>query len=58
MEHISEGYRAFTGHVFNAAEALAYNAAVDRAKRSPSEANLNGAHNLFRSIVTLGKAEG
>lgn len=56
MQRIQEGYRAFTGYVFTAAQAAAYNAAVDRAERSPSEANLNGAHNLFYSIATTGKA--
>lgn len=51
MERIQAGYRAFTGYVFTAEQAAAYNAAVDRAERCPNEANLNGAHNLFNSIA-------
>jgi hypothetical protein len=56
MEKIAAGYRAFTGYVFTAAQAAAYNAACDRAERSPNEANINGAHNLFNSIAMTGKA--
>ena len=48
---IEAGYRAYTGHVFTAVQAAAYNAATARAERSPSEANLNGAHNLFDAIA-------
>ena len=51
MERIHAGYRAFTGHVFTQTQADAYNAAVERAERSPSEENRNGAHNLFNSIA-------
>lgn len=56
METIAAGYRAFTGYVFTAEQAAAYNAAVERAQRSPSEENRNGAHNLFNSIAMTGKA--
>lgn len=56
MQRIQEGYRAFTGYVFTAEQASAYNAAVERAERSPSEASRNGAHNLFYSIAMTGKA--
>lgn len=56
MQRIQAGYRAFTGYIFTAAQAAAYNAAVDRAERSPSEENRNGAHNLFNSIAITGKA--
>ncbi|KAB2699347.1 DUF2478 domain-containing protein [Ochrobactrum sp. Kaboul] len=52
---IAAGYRAFTGHVFTATQAAAYNAALDRFERSPNEANQNGAHNLFYSIALTGK---
>ena len=51
MTRIQEGYRAFTGHVFTAIQAAAYNAAVERAERCPNDANKNGAHNLFNSIA-------
>jgi hypothetical protein len=51
MERIQEGYRAYTGYVFTAEQAAAYNAAVERAERCPNEANRNGAHNLFNSIA-------
>jgi hypothetical protein len=53
-DHIEAGYKAFTGYVFTAEQAAAYNAAVDKARRNPSEANLNGAHNLFYSIALTG----
>lgn len=56
MEKIVAGYRAFTGHIFTQSEANAYNAACDRVLRHPTEENRNGAHNLFRSIVELGRA--
>lgn len=56
MQKIEAGYRAFTGYVFTAEQAAAYNAAVERAERSPSESNRNGAHNLFYSIAMTGKA--
>jgi hypothetical protein len=55
MERIAAGYRAFTGYIFTQAQADAYNAACDRAERSPSEANRNGAHNLFYSIAMTPK---
>jgi hypothetical protein len=55
MTPVSEGYRAFTGYVFTAEQAAAYNAAVERAARCPNEANRNGAHNLFRSIALTGR---
>lgn len=55
MERIQEGYRAFTGYVFTAAQAAAYNAACARAERCPNEANRNGAHNLFNSIAMTPK---
>lgn len=48
---IAAGYRAYTGHVFTAEQAAAYNAAVARAERCPNEANRNAAHNLFDSIA-------
>lgn len=51
MERIAAGYRAYTGYVFTEAQARAYNAAVERYERNPTEANANGAHNLFRSIA-------
>jgi len=56
MTPIQAGYRAFTGHIFTAVQAAAYNAAVERAERSPSEANRNGAHNLFNSIAMTPRA--
>lgn len=52
---IQSGYRAFTGYVFTQTQADSYNAACDRAERCPSEANRNGAHNLFYSIAMTGK---
>lgn len=52
---IAAGYRAFTGYVFTAEQAAAYNAALDRFERCPNEANQNGAHNLFYSIALTGK---
>lgn len=58
MQRIQAGYRAFTGHVFTQAQADAYNAAVERAERSPSEENRNGAHNLFNSIAMTPSAVG
>jgi len=50
-EPVAAGYRAFNGYIFSEAQARAYNAAVARAKANPSEANLNGAHSLFSSII-------
>lgn len=57
MTPISAGYRAYTGHIFTAGQAAAYNAAVARAERCPNEANRNGAHNLFNSIAMTVKRE-
>jgi len=54
MEKITAGYRAYTGHIFTAVQAESYNAAADKTARNPSEANLNGAHNLFRTIAETG----
>jgi hypothetical protein len=51
METIAEGYRCYTGHCFTRVQAEAYNAACEKAARSPTEANLNGSHNLFRTIA-------
>jgi len=56
MQHIQAGYKAYTGYEFTQCQADAYNRAVDKAKASPTEANLNGAHNLFNSIAMTGKA--
>lgn len=50
-EKIVAGYRAYTGHIFTAEQATAYNMAVARVERCPNEANKNGAHNLFHSIA-------
>jgi hypothetical protein len=55
---IAAGYCAFTGYRFTQCQADAYNAACERAERNPSEANLNGAHNLFYSIAMTGVANG
>jgi hypothetical protein len=57
MERNAEGYRAFTGYVFTKQQADAYNAACDKAERSPTEANINGAHNLFHSLALTGKLQ-
>ena len=54
MDLIKAGYRCFTGYVFTEAQAAAYNMATMRAHKSPTEANLNGAHNLFYSIALTG----
>lgn len=56
-ERVSEGYRAFNGYVFTKGDAEAYNAACDRAERSPSENNINGRHNLFTAIIQAGNKE-
>ncbi|OQM74929.1 hypothetical protein [Manganibacter manganicus] len=58
MTRIAAGYRAFTGYVFTQVQADAYNAALDRAERCPSEENKNGAHNLFYSIAMTAKESG
>ena len=52
QEPIKAGFRAFNGYIFNAAQADAYNRAQARAVQNPTEANLNGAHNLFMTIIT------
>jgi hypothetical protein len=52
QEPIQAGYRAFNGYIFNAKQAESYNRAQARAVQNPTEANLNGAHNLFMTIIT------
>ena len=54
MERVTAGYRTFTGYELTQVQADAYNAAVERAERCPSEANRNGAHNLLYSLALTG----
>ena len=56
MSAVTEGYHAYTGHVFTASQADSYNAALAKFQRNPSEANANGCHNLFRTIVETPRA--
>jgi hypothetical protein len=56
MERITEGYKAFTGYVFTKAQAEAYNRACEKAEQVPTDANRNGAHNLFYSIAMTDRA--
>lgn len=58
MEKIRAGYKAFNGHVFTQADALAYAQACSDAERHPSEYNLTQRHRVFVSIVTKGQFYG
>lgn len=58
QEKLMAGYRCFTGHVLTQVQADAINAANEKARLSPDENNLNGAHNLFHSIALSGMLKG